>query len=102
MKNKDLEKYSIALSVLTLQMKSLRNMAVRGPEEQAQICRAMRDIARAMVAQLANRLRLSKQTKKLAKTSATITTSTKAVSNGFKKRLMRKSVKKAAEDKRVG
>lgn len=49
MKNKDLEKYSIALSVLTLQMKSLRNMAVRGPEEQAQICRAMRDIARAMV-----------------------------------------------------
>ena len=50
MKNKDLEKYSIALSVLTLQMKSLRNMAVRGPEEQAQICRAMRDVARAMVA----------------------------------------------------
>lgn len=28
MKNKDLKKYSIALSVLTLQMKSLRNMAV--------------------------------------------------------------------------
>ena len=50
MKNKDLEKYSIALSVLTLQMKSLRNMVVRGPEEQAQICRAMRDIARGMVA----------------------------------------------------
>lgn len=50
MKNKDLKKYSIALSVLTLQMKSLRNMVVRGPEEQAQICRAMRDIARAMVA----------------------------------------------------
>ena len=49
MKNKDLKKYSIALSVLTLQMKSLRNMVVRGPEEQVQICRAMRDIARAMV-----------------------------------------------------
>lgn len=49
MKNKDLEKYSTALSALTLQMKTLRNMAVHYPEEQVQICRAMRDIARAMV-----------------------------------------------------
>ncbi|WP_449037378.1 hypothetical protein [Phascolarctobacterium sp.] len=49
MKNKDLEKYSTALSALTLQMKTLRVTAVRTPEEQVQICRAMRDIARAMV-----------------------------------------------------
>lgn len=49
MKNKDLKKYSIALSALTLQMKTLRTTVVRTPEEQAQICRAMRDIARAMV-----------------------------------------------------
>lgn len=49
MKNKDLEKYSTALSALTLQMKTLRTTAVRTPEEQVQICRAMRDIARAMV-----------------------------------------------------
>lgn len=49
MKNKDLEKYSTALSALTLQMKTLRTTAVCTPEEQVQICRAMRDIARAMV-----------------------------------------------------
>lgn len=37
MKNKDLKKYSIALSVLTLQMKSLRNMVVRGPDARANL-----------------------------------------------------------------
>lgn len=93
MKNKDLKKYSIALSVLTLQMKSLRNMAVRGPKEQAKSA-ALCAILQEQWWKSANRLHLSKPMKKLAKMSAT---NTKTALKNLKERLKSRSAGNAAK-----